>query len=401
MRLRRVVGVALLSLVGIIAVLFGVAFIVYPPSYVLRVLVWQESDAFDWQKFPSHQLRASPVASVYPVDLKLDVSQTFARLAGVESWEGFLESMQTQAFLVIQDDRIVYEGYFNGTQRDSIVTSFSVAKSFVSTLIGLAVADGSITSLRDPITKYLPELSARDSRYALITVQDLLLMSSGFEYRSFRPLLLNGDDPLSTYYPDQRSISIRNARIIEGPSEHFNYNKYHPQLLGMILERATGMSVTEYMQKRLWDPAGMEYPGSWSTDSRRSDFEKMETGVNARAVDFAKLGSIFLHEGMWNGRQIIPAAWVKEATAPRHRDEKPDYYPAYFGELPGKPYYGYMWWGQERADGTYDFAAEGDKAQFIYVSPSKNLVIVRHGIDFGIFAASWINLFYNFAGEYE
>jgi CubicO group peptidase (beta-lactamase class C family) len=93
-----------------------------------------------------------------------------------------------------------------------------------------------------------------------------------------------------SYYPDQRKISLENTHIIDPPGQYFLYNKYHPQLLGMILERATGMSVTNYLQTRIWDPLGMEFGGSWSTDSEAFDFEKMETGVNARAIDFAKFG---------------------------------------------------------------------------------------------------------------
>jgi CubicO group peptidase (beta-lactamase class C family) len=185
-----------------------------------------------------------------------------------------------------------------------------------------------------------------------------------------------------------------------GPGLYFRYNKYHPQLLGLILERATGMTPTAYLQTRLWDRLGMEYGGSWSVDSVTSDFEKMETGVNARAVDFAKLGQLFLDNGRWQGQQVISAAWVAEATRPWQPDNPATYYSDSFAALPGKPYYAFMWWGFDRSDGSYDYTAAGDKGQYIYISLSKRLVIVRHGIDYGIPSREWVNLFYEFASRY-
>jgi len=301
---------------------------------------------------------------------------------------------------VIQDGKILYENYFNNTQRDSIVTSFSVAKSFTSALIGKAIDEGFIESVDDPVTKYLPELAERDPRFNDMTIRHLLLMASGLEYVEFRPLLFNSDDILTSYYPDQRKISLENTHIIDPPGQYFHYNKYHPQLLGMILERATGMTVTDYLQTRIWDPLGMEFDGSWSLDSKTSDFEKMETGVNARAIDFAKFGVLFLNNGNWQDKQVISEEWVKESTQPLLPYDHDEYYPELFASLPGQAYYQYMWWGMRRDKDSYDFSAGGDKGQLIYVSPQNNLVIVRNGIDFGIPSEKWLALFYEFASQY-
>ena len=216
----------------------------------------------------------------------------------------------------------------------------------------------------------------------------------------FRPLLFNSDDILTSYYPDQRKISVENSHIIDSPGQYFRYNKYHPQLLGMILERATGMQVTKYLQTRIWDKLGMEFDGSWSTDSKSSGFEKMETGVNARALDFAKFGMLFLNGGNWQGEQVISKAWVDESTRPFLPQHYTTYYPEWFELLPGQAYYTYMWWGMKREGGAYDFTAEGNKGQFIYVSSLKNLVIVRNGIEYGIPSEEWFHLFYEFASRY-
>lgn len=387
----------LLALVGAL-VLYGS--IVYSPAYVYRVLVWQDSDAFDWQKFPSHPLSASPTPYHFASSPDPHVEVLLTKLSGADSWDNFMETNGTQAFIVIQDGKILYENYYNDTQRDSIVTSFSVAKSFDSALIGKAIEEGHINSVDDPITIYLPELAERDPKFNEITIRHLLLMASGLEYTEMRPLLFNSDDPLTTYFPDQRKLALENTFIIDPPMQYFQYNKYHPQLLGLILERTTGVTVTQYLQTRIWNPLGMEFDGSWSTDSKESDFEKMETGVNARAIDFAKFGVLFLNGGNWNGTQIIPKAWVDESTQPLLPENYSDYYTDYVKAMPGQGYYNYMWWGMVRDDGTYDFTAEGDKGQFIYVSPENNMVIVRNGTKYGISSHEWLRLFYEFADQY-
>lgn len=388
------------GLLGVILLWLVMASLVYSPVYVARTLAWGQSDAFDWQKFPFHPLQASSNPQYFESAPDPRVPELFEQLSGSEDWGRFLEANQTQAFIVLQDGKVLYEEYFNNAQRNSMVTSFSVAKSFTSALIGIAIDEGAIHSLDDPITNYLPELADRDARFNEITIQDLLRMASGLEYDEFRLLLFNSDDILTSYYSDQRKISLQNTHILDSPGEYFSYNKYHPQLLGMILERATGMPVTSYLQTRIWNKIGMEFDGSWSIDSKASDFEKMETGVNARAIDFAKFGVLFLNNGSWAGEQVISQDWVDESTAPFWPESDVDYYPAYFETLPGQAYYNLMWWGFMRPGGAYDYSAEGDKGQFIYVSPQKNLVIVRNGIDFGIPAQEWLKLFYNFAREY-
>lgn len=400
MKILKRLGIGAMGLLVAVALWLLIAVFVYTPQYVYRTLAWQESDAFDWQKFPAHALKAAPVAQHFAETSDPRMGQLFEDISGTDDWSSFLESNQTQAFVVIQGDNVIYENYFNGAQRDSMVTSFSVAKSFTSALIGIAIDEGYIESADDPITKYLPELAERDPSFSEITIRHLLLMASGLEYKEFRPLLFNSDDILTTYYPDQRKISLQNTHIVDPPGQYFRYNKYHPQLLGMIVERATGMPVTTYMQTRLWDKLGMEFDGSWSTDSVASDFEKMETGVNARAIDFAKFGALFSNGGSWQGEQVVSKSWVDESTRPHFPQNYAEYYPEWFASLPGQGYYGHMWWGFAGEGDSYDFSAEGDKGQFIYVSPQKNLVIVRNGLEYGIPTEEWLRLFHEFASRY-
>jgi CubicO group peptidase (beta-lactamase class C family) len=159
------------------------------------------------------------------------------------------------------------------------------------------------------------------------------------------------------------------------------------------------MPVAAYLQEKIWQPLGMAYPGSWSLDE--AGFEKMESGINGRAIDFAKFGRLYLHQGNWEGEQIVPADWVWESTAPAGVVNRPSYYPDIPFFADGRGYYKYMWWGVQREDG-YDLVALGNHGQFLYISPAKELIIVRHGERYGRFGGpfAWVDLFYDVAGAF-
>ena len=309
--MKKIIKYLFIGLFILLAMPILYAYLAYAAEYVNRPLRWGESDVYDYQKFPERALEASD--SPFEFALKLDEDRIRTQLeavSGIEDFDSFLAKNRTQAFIVIRDDAILYEKYFNGANRDSIVTSFSIAKSFTSALIGIAISEGHIHSLDDPITDYLPELVERDPAFANIKIRNLLMMSSGIKYTEFP--FLNGDNVKTYYYPNLRELALEDTHIVGSPGVEFLYNNYHPLLLGLILERATGTSVTDYLQEKIWDPVGMQYPGSWSLDE--NGFEKMESGINARAIDFAKFGRLFLNKGSWNGAQLIPAEWVDEST---------------------------------------------------------------------------------------
>lgn len=378
--------------------------VVYSPEYVWRVLSSRNSEVSDYvDGFPLRRLAAAQTPFLFDQAPGGDaVHAAFERAFGIGNLDEFLEESQTQALVVIKDDAVVYEGYFNETRRDSMLTSFSVAKSVASILVGIAVAEGFVGDVGDPITDYLPELLDRDPGFSEITIRHLLTMASGMDYQELRWWLINGDDPLTTYYPDQRELALTNTTIIDPPGQYFLYNKYHPQLLGMILERATGMPVTQYTQTRLWDRLGMEFDGAWALDSEQSGFEKMEAGLNARAIDYAKLGRLVLHEGRWDGDQVVAPEWLQESTSLDSGTHHPGYYQHSFGPAiydDARGYYAYMWYGKLRDGKPADIAAEGDRGQIIYVSPANNVVIVRNGYDFGIPLHEWTDAFYRVAEE--
>ena len=154
--------------------------------------------------------------------------------------------------------------------------------------------------------------------------------------------------------------------ILGGPGQEFHYNNFHPLLLGLVLERVTGRPVAQYLEEKIWKPLGMEAPGSWSLDSEQSGFEKMESGINGRAIDFAKFGRLFLKEGNWNNFQVVPTEWVEEST---RLDTTTD--PA--------PQYQYFGWVTAKVTGKHHYYAAGKHGQFIYIVPEQNLVFVRFG----------------------
>jgi CubicO group peptidase (beta-lactamase class C family) len=232
---------------------------------------------------------------------------------------------------------------------------------------------------------YLPELKGKG--FDNVTLRDLLLMSSGIRYLTddevspLAQITQFTDDGLSYSYPDLRSLALNVKPDGKGPGREFNYNNYNTILLGMVLERTTGRSPSEYLQEKIWKPLGMEYPASWDLDSEKSGFELMASGINARAIDFAKLGRLFLNYGNWNGTQIISPEWVYESTSPDSGDQRVWHSDIGWKESSG--YYKYQWWGRFNADGSYDYVAQGHLGQRIYVSPQEHMVIVRFGTDEG------------------
>lgn len=388
----------ILAPLALIAAVLLWAILTYPSAYVWRPLLWGNSDVSDYRKFPARPLQPAAVPFHFkPGADESRVRTLFAANPRVGDLDSFLTRTGTQAFIVIQDDRILYEKYFNGYQRDSIVTSFSAAKSFDSALIGFAIAEGRIGSVDDPITQYLPELSKRDPAFSHITIRDLLTMSSGIKYVEFP--FFTGDDTKTYYYSDLRRLALDGTEVAGEPGIQFLYNNYNPLLLGLIIERATGKSVTQYLQEKIWTPLGMEFPGSWSLDSAASGFEKMESGINGRAIDFAKLGRLYLHEGDWDGTRLLPAQWVAGSTRENPAVNRAAFYPKtqYFGAMKG--YYGYMWWGIHRDGDGHDFSAIGKYGQYIYVSPAKNLIIVRFGERYGVEFDEWMQILSRFAGD--
>lgn len=336
-------------------------------SYLARYLLLNAVDITDYKNFPERSIQNSPPVfhfsdserenAILPICNKIIAANTQGGKA--DNIDEFLEHNQTVAFLVIKNDQVLSERYYNGYSRTSICTSFSTVKSFVSALVGIALHEKLIAGLEDALPKYIPELTA--SYWSTITIRHLVSMSSGLKYNAgqFFPW---SDEPRTYYALDLRSLAAKASRL-ESPGQHFHYNNYNLILLGIILERVTGGHVAAYLQEKIWEPLGMEFPASWSLDSHRSGMEKMESGLNARAIDFAKFGRLYLRQGDWGGKQIVPESWVAESTT-----IEPD---AKWTN------YKYLWWIPRSGNGR--FMAVGNLGQFIFVAPDKGCLILRFG----------------------
>jgi CubicO group peptidase (beta-lactamase class C family) len=345
-------------------------------STTARALIWGDADVGDQFRFPARDIPTSDNTSALPIGTEIDPPAVGG--SGPRELDALLRGTGTLAFVVAHDDEIVYERYFGGADPEDRQTSFSVAKSLLSTLVGIAIDKGFIASVEDPVTDYVPELAERDPLFERITLRHLLTMSSGLRYWETDLPWPWTDDTVTYYGTDLRDAAL-SATAIEGPpGEEWHYNNYNPLLLGLVLERATGMSVSEFMSTRLWRPLGAERDATWNLDSEDSGFEKLESGLNATPRDYARFGLLFLRGGEWNNQRIVPEEWVREATAT---------------DTNGDPasHYQYYWWVDEERPGRY--YALGNLGQFIYIAPDANAVIVRSGREWGVDSRTWIGVF--------
>jgi CubicO group peptidase (beta-lactamase class C family) len=332
------------------------------------------ADINDHKIFPNRPLQASTQPYHYTVAPQaLDMSKLVSLANG--NFERFMEERKTVAFLVIQNDSIKYEHYFSKYDDKSVVPSFSMAKSVTSILIGCALQDGLIKNIQEPITNYIPNLR---SELKAVTIEHLLQMTSGIYFNEsyWNPT----GEAAKFYYGNDLRKYITLLKLEATPGTRFRYMSGNTQLLGFVLEAALkGKPITQYLQERLWTPLGMEFEASWSVDKKEQAMEKTFCCLNARARDFAKIGSLYLHKGSFNGNQIINPEWVAQSTK--------------IDTANGAAwYYQHQWWLPSFRG---DFMAQGILGQFVYVNPDKNLVIVRLGKDLA--SVDWESLFIEIA----
>lgn len=277
----------------------------------------------------------------------------------------FQEGRNTQGVVVVRHGAIAAEWYAPGRGPDSWGASWSMAKSFASALIGIAIGDGLIPSVDEPMTTYYPDWvgSPRDA----ITLRDVLQMASGLHWNEeYDPTVEDAESDiieLVLFNPDQLAYASE-LEFESEPGTVFNYSSGDTMLLSGVIEHATGMSVGEYAQQELFGPIGIDQV-EWWQDAEGHSLTYCCLDMPSR--DFARMGLLFLNGGMWGDETVVPAQWVTDSIAPS---------PAYDG-------YGYQWWLIGRQDERLPadtYAAQGHDGQFIYVIPSLDLVVVRNGI---------------------
>lgn len=300
---------------------------------------------------------------------------------------------KTNVFLVIKNDSIIYQYLSEGNTLAVRQPSFSMAKSFVGTLVGMSVDRGEIKSTDELVINYLPELAKNDERFKRLTIQQVLDMRSGFDFkeRSFSPF----SQITRSYYGANLNKIVGKLKFKNEPGKVFEYQSINTQVLAFILEKATGKGLQELMQERLWKSLGAESDALWSLD--KADNIKAFCCINATALDFAKIGRLYLNGGNWEGKQLISKKWVEITTNPdsltklRYKNQfwatrDFSFFKDSVSAVSSLGKEGLAYPVERNPDGryfyakkVYDYKAQGMFNQSVYVNPQNKVIIVRLG----------------------
>lgn len=329
------------------------------PTYIREALIHWYPNIDDTDLFPSNTVA------------KADTCWEWPRAKDYNTWKmpaadsAYLAKFGTVAFLVIQNDSVLYEEYRDGWTPETLSNIFSATKSIVGLLVGVAHDEGYIESLDDNVSKYLPEFKEGDRDK--ITVRNLLTMSSGLNWDEAYTSLFS----LTTqaYYGDEIRELVMKLEPAEESGKKFSYKSGDTQLLAFIVEAATGRTISEYAQEKLWQPMQACNDALWNLDKQGGD-EKSYCCFNTTARDIARFARLMLHNGNWNGKQLVSEEYMLEATSPASYLE---------GEFDRRlDYYGFQIWIMHYKGMQFPYF-RGLGGQYIFAIPEKNAIVVRLG----------------------
>ncbi|MBS1447190.1 MAG: serine hydrolase [Odoribacter sp.] len=278
----------------------------------------------------------------------------------------FLAEWGTVAFLVIQEDSILYEAYWEDWTPQTLSNIFSATKSIVGILIGIAYDEGYIGSLDDKVGKYLPEF--QKGKKSKITIRNLLTMSSGLNWDEAYTALFS--KTTQAYYGDDIRKLVMSLEAVEEAGKKYSYKSGDTQLLSFVLEAATGQTISAYAEEKLWKPMQACNDALWNLDKKGGD-EKSYCCFNSTARDIARFARLMLHKGNWNGKQLVSEAYLQEAMSPAAYLENE------FGDGP-LDYYGFQIWIMHYRGMQFP-AFRGLGGQYLFAIPQKNAIVVRFG----------------------
>ena len=287
------------------------------------------------------------------------IHKNFNQFIETEELKVLNEQRETKSFLVIKNDSIVFEKYYDGYDENSLSNSFSVAKSIVVSLMGKAIMEGKIKGLDQPVSDYFDEY--KEGLASELTVGDLASMSSGMKWNEKYYSVINITSE-SYFTDDLRSVILR-QKIIDKPGQSFRYSSGDTQLLAMVIEKATGTTLSDYLSEKFWKPMGAENNALWQLDSDNYGMEKAYCCIASTARDFARFGKLYINNGKWGNDIILDSSFVELATKP---------------VFDSSPYYGYGWW-LYNFEGKKVFTMNGHRGQFVISFPEENIIIVRQG----------------------
>ena len=343
----------LISSVGFILILY-----IFDVDYLLRavktIYLKGHTTAFleDYKEFPNRTIQKGTAQP-------WSVSKDYNSVPATDKLNTTHKNLQTVAFLIIKNDSIWHESYFDGYTNSTKSNSFSIAKSIVSAALGKAIMQGKIKSLNQKVTDFFPKLKGKFAKE--VTVGDLSSMASGLSWdeKYYSPFSI----VTRAYFDDQLKEVILGLSIKDKPGQKFNYLSGATQLLAMCIEKATGEYLSNYVSEHFWKPMGAENDALWQLDEADTGIEKAYCCIASTARDFARFGKLYKQNGVWNGKQILPRSFVEKSLQPRFSDS---------------PEYGYGWW-LHQINGKRVFYMRGHLGQFVIVLPEEELIIVRLG----------------------
>ena len=362
----------------ILLVILIIAAIIYVPT-IKKAILFKQAMSLDNLEYTfinmdenisSKPIKKADKSFLFPRKQNIVLPSSFNVKELEFTTQKYIDSSYTQGLLFIQNDTIQYENYWRGQQENTKHISWSMAKSYVSALFGIAMEEGYIKNIEQTVGEYLPEL--KGSGYDNVKIKDVLQMSSGVKFNE------DYSDPksdINSYWEefvfggsqDEFAATLENERP---PGTYNTYVSIDTHVLGMILVKATGKSLTDYLQEKIWQPIGAEFNAYWLTDEK--GMEMALGGLNASLRDYAKIGRLYLNKGNWNGSQIVPKNWVEQSTNSTEEHLIPQSENSAHQGIG----YGYQWWIPEGTEG--EFMAVGVFNQFIYINPSTNTIIVKN-----------------------
>ena len=298
-------------------------------------------------------------------------AEHYNQLAIPERYLPDFEELGTVAFLIIQNDELLFEQYWEDYSPQSHSNSFSMAKSVVSLAVGCAIDDGLIRDINQPVSNFFPQFEGFNGKQ--LTIRHLLTMSAGFDFEEAYSTVFSPTTRL--YYGNDLKAVTFGMKAISEPGVNFIYQSGVTQLLAYIVEKATGEQISAYVSRKIWTPIQAEENALWSLDQKEG-MEKAFCCFNTNARDFARLGQLILNEGAWNGNQIISPHYIRQAiTADTTLIDKECHKPD-CNEINRQ--YGFQFWILERNGQKIPYM-RGLLGQYIFVIPEKNAVVVRLG----------------------
>lgn len=329
--------------------------------------------------YPSKRIRKSETPHVWP-GTSTPLKALYLFDDEQRTLESFLKRTFTTGLIVIKEGAVVHEQYRLGENASSQHTSWSVAKSFVATLVGMAIDEGKIASVNDRVDKYVPQLA--HSAYGAASIKNVLQMSSGVSfYESYgapgsNTAMAFSDVQKTTFgawmfgRPINELVSDYDEK--EPPGQRWEYRSSDTQILAWLVETAMDKPFLELVETRLWKPLGMESDASWLVDGSNEAFPVAFCCLNATLRDFARLGELYRQGGVWNDQRLLSQEWINEATVP----DSPHLQP---GVVRAERGYQYQWWVPKDYDGEY--FASGVWGQNIWVDEKRGVVIARTAVD--------------------